>query len=370
MRLTIAKPAIPAFEGDLKSSFAALEAIASELGMSGRELRINEDLTLDLGLQLIVREKDLANMGKLEATLATLPNVPFAIHAPYNYDDDPSHWASADLSEGDVGLTNLKKVVAFGDAIGASSIAVHPNSVRESAVLVSPSYNAILRQGYLTRVIANIEAARSHARHVSVDLENKPFPATTAHNERPMFGTTFAPIEDILAYLARGGGRVTFDTCHYGITRETINGTRARLGGDLSDGRLKKEGILGYLAEDFQAQPSIEEAMLLIGERINHIHLNDGSMYRPHEATGKPDRSKPLPQVGGMQLWWEAYVPGRGELCDNKVIMPWIRQHQRANRKIPLTVEVTEFDRNYDHSPRFREAAVRVIRDISDEFSH
>lgn len=365
MRLTIAKPAMAAFEGDLKSSLDALNYVKARMGFSGNEYKVNNNLVLETGLQVIVREKDLADMGRLERNIAALGEIPISIHAPYNY-DGPATWHIADLSEGDEGFDNLMKVVKFGDNIGAHSIAVHPNAIREKSFLESPDYTREMREKYLNSVFNHVLAARDRARTVSVDLENKPFPSTTADNENIMYGTAFAPFRDIARYFDLNG-KITFDTCHYGITMRTINDTIKELGGKVTDARLRERNILGYFAEDFTQQPEIHQTLWGLGKAVNHIHLNDGSVYRPHDNTGMPDKTRPLPKIGGSQLWWEAYVPGRGELCDNSVIMPWLRKVRTDNRKVTLTVEVTEFDRNYAESPRFREAAISLVNDILSE---
>lgn len=367
MKLIISKPAIGAFEGDLKSSAEALNAVREQVGApkSGAWF-VNKNLSFDTGLQVIVREKDLADLSRLERNLAQLGDMPFAIHAPYNY-GQPSEWHVADLSNGKEGLANLLKVVRFGDNIQASSIAVHPNSIREKARLEEPSYTHEARIRYLDNVFANIFEARAKARVVSVDLENKPFPATTADNENIMYGITFAPFEDIRRFTNRGG-RITFDTCHFGITMRTINDAIEAFEYEVSDDKLRENGILGYFAKDFVEQPAISRAMVELGDAINHIHLNDGSPYRPDNATGKQDVLRTLPKIGGVQLWWEAYVPGNGRLCQNRVLYHWIANNQQDKRDLPLTVEVTEFDGNYKESPRFREAAISLARDVQHFF--
>lgn len=365
MILTIAKPAMGVFADDIKASVAAIDAIKSEVGATGNSLRINKDLTLDFGLQIIVLASHMDKLSRVEQNLSGV-DLPFAMHAPYNY-GNPSDWTKSDLSRGREGLDNLLKVIATGDAIGSHSIAVHPNSIREKSEIMSSKYTAQQRQAFLKAVIENVREAQSHARTTSVDLENKPLPATTVDNEGVIYTIVGAPVNDIVAYCSRGG-KITFDTCHYGITMETINNARKELGNGLTDDKLHELEMAGYFAADYQQQPSIAEAMIAVGPSINHIHLNDGSVFRPVNETGERDMQKRLPKVGGFQLYWEAYVPGKGELCDNSVMFPWLRKHQADNRRVVATVEVTEFDRNYAESPRFKESALLLVKDIVEKF--
>ena len=81
-----------------------------------------------------------------------------------------------------------------------------------------------------------------------------------------------------------------------------------------------------------------------------------------------PDLSKKLPPAGGLQIMWEAYRPGYGELCSNNVILPWINRNQHDDRRVFLTLEVGEFDKNYKESPRFVESALSVITYLVDHF--
>ncbi len=367
MKLTISKPAIAAFPRDLQSSLDVLNEIESEFGFKNGELKISDYLTLDTGFQIIVRGKDLDDLGKLERNLVGLgKQIPSAVHAPYQY-DDPNLWHTADLSQGRNGYENLLKVVGFSDNIGAESIAIHPNAIREKSVLLSAEYTHEKRIQHLDTVISNILEAQSHAKNVSVDLENKPFPTTNADNSYATYTITLGPFEDIERYVKKGG-KLTFDTCHYGITRETINGAITRFGEELTDEKLRESEMLGYFAKDYVRQPKIDEVMIGFGKSINNIHLNDGSVYKPVPETGRPDLGKKLPLTGGLQIMWEAYVPGYGELCDNKVIFPWLERNQKDSRRVFLTLEVGEFDGNYKDSPRFKESACSMINDLVAKF--
>ncbi|MBI2043104.1 hypothetical protein HYT25_01810 [Candidatus Pacearchaeota archaeon] len=367
MRLTIAKPAVAAFEGDLQSSLIVLDSIKSEFGFSNGELKINSNLILDTGFQVIVRGKDLEDLGKLEKNLAGLGRqIPSAVHAPYQY-DDPDLWHTADLSQGREGYENLLKVAGFSDNIGAESIAIHPNAIREKSMFSDQSYNHERRIQCLDTVINNVLEAQSHTKKVSVDLENKPFPTTNANNSYATYTITLGPFEDISRYIG-AGGKLTFDTCHYGITRETINGAIERFGEELTNEKLRKFEMLGYFAKDYVKQPRIDEVMIRFGKQINNIHLNDGSIYRPVLETGRPDSNKRLPPANGLQIWWEAYVPGYGELCDSRIIFPWLKENQKDDRRVFLTLEVGEFDGNYKDSPRFMESARSMIKDLTEHF--
>jgi len=367
MRLTITKPAVAAFEWDLKSSLDILNKIKSEYGFSGGELRVNENLVIDTGFQLIVRGKDLVDLGKLERNIVGLKEqVPSAVHGPYQYDDS-NLWHTADLSRGEEGYQNLLKVIDFSENIGAESIAIHPNAIRDKSVLLKQEYNREKRIQSLERVIDKILDAQSYAKKVSVDLENKPFPTSNADNSYATYTITLGPFEDIERYVRRGG-RLTFDTCHYGISRNTINSALEKFGKELTNEKLKGLDMLGYFAEDYVVQPKINEAMSVLGGSINNIHLNDGSIYKPIAETGRPDKSAKLPLTGGLQMMYEAYVPGYGELCDNSVIFPWLRENQKDNRRVFLTLEVAEFDNNYKDSPRFMESAHDTINDLIKNF--
>ena len=260
-----------------------------------------------------------------------------------------------------------EKVVNFADNIRAESIAIHPNAIREKSVLLDSSYTHEKRIQHLDAVIENILEAQSHAKGVSVDLENKPFPTTNADNSFATYTITLGPLEDIVKYVKRGG-KLTFDTCHYGIAKETINSAIKRFGEELTDEKLRESEMLGYFAKDYVKQPNIDEVMIMIGKSINNIHLNDGSFYKPIPETGKPDLSKRLPPASGLQIMWEAYVPGYGELCDNNVIFPWLKENQKDDRRVFLTLEVGEFDGNYKDSPRFKESARSMIKDLLSNF--
>ena len=303
-----------------------------------------------------------SHLGKLEKNLASLGKfIPSAVHAPYQY-DDPDLWRSADLSQGREGYENLLKVVGFSDNIGAESIAIHPNAIREKSTLSDSSYTHEKRIQFLDNVIERIFEAQSHAKKVSVDLENKPFPTTNADNSFATYTVTLGPFEDISRYVGRGG-KLTFDTCHYGITRETINGDLTRFSEELTDEKLRELEMFGYFEKDYIEQPPIDQVMVRLGKQINNIHLNDGSIYKPNPETGKPDLSKRLPPANGLQIFWEAYVPGYGELCNNSVIFPWLRENQKDDRRVFLTLEVGEFDNNYKDSPRFKESARSMINE-------
>ncbi|MEK6891386.1 MAG: hypothetical protein AABX03_04585 [Nanoarchaeota archaeon] len=390
MRLVIAKPTMPAFEGDLRSSIDALNAVKSELGVSGDSLRINDDLEITFGFQPIIRYKDLADLSALEKNLASsgVGDYPLALHHPYMHDLDKS--STVDLSRGEEGYQNLLKVVQFADNIRALSIAVHPNAVRSKEEISSPEYTYERRLEFLDRVIKNVLEAQSHAKFTSVDLENKPVPATTVDNENMIYTITFGPLEDLQRYV-NAGGKITFDPCHYGITMRTWNQIpynaeviKENAIGIKNDSDHLRETLraeheldkiisLGYFREDLQEQHLVSDAMLRLsfklGSAINHIHLNDGSIYRPVPETGRPNTDAKIPQVDGIQLYWEAYVPGYGELFNNSDIMPWLRQYGHEDRTVPLTIEVTEFDNNYKENPRFREGAVSLVKDILSEFS-
>ena len=122
--------------------------------------------------------------------------------------------------------------------------------------------------------------------------------------------------------------------------------------------------MFGYFAKEYARQPTIAEAMVELGPAINHIHLNDGSRYMPDEESGVPDGERRLPMAGGFQLWYEAYVPGKGELCTTDCIVPWLKAHQADDRTVTLTLEVEGFDGKYAEAPRSRESfedALEVI---------
>ena len=367
MRLTISKPIVGAFEGDVQSGLNALNEIKSEFGFSNGELIINKDLILDTGFQVIVRGKDLTDLGKLERNLASLGKfIPSAVHAPYQYDDSQL-WHTADLSRGEEGYKNLLKIVEFSDNIGAESIAIHPNAIRDKSLLLDKNYTHETRIHCLDNVINRILEAQSHAKRVSVDLENKPFPTTNADNSYATYTITFGPLADMARYV-KMGGKLTFDTCHYGITRNTINDALENLGKNLNNKKLRELEMLGYFAKDYTRQPEIEDVMVAFGKSINNIHLNDGSVYKPIPETGRPDKNAKLSLTGGLQIMWEAYVPGYGELCDNNVIFPWLKENQKDDRRVFLTLEVGEFNNNYKDSPRFKESARSMIIDLKNYF--
>jgi len=355
MKLVVAKPSVAAFKRDMASSIKSLDDIAHEFGITRGVNKVNKDLEIDFGLQLILFDKHLESLEEIkEGVLSSTQGIPLSVHAPYNYGDE-ADWPRTDLSRGSQGLDNLKRVAEFSRDIGALSVAVHPNAIRTKEELKDPSrYNPRTQQEFLNEVISHVQEVNSQYGGI-IDLENKPLPATTADNENPIFTTVFHPISHLEYYIGKGG-TLTFDTCHYGITRETINGAIKRLGSGLTDEVLREQEMLGYFAKDFVYQPSIEDAMLRLGSAINHIHLNDGSVYRTVEETGLQDRTKKLPMVGGYQLWWEAYVPGKGELCKTDCIKPWLTKHQADDRTVTLTLEVTEFNKDYANNPRWKES--------------
>ncbi len=369
MKLTLAKPVMAAFGNDIEASKKVVQEVKARLGIAGNEWRVNPHLTIDFGYQPIVRWKDVesGNLGKLEQNLVALGDAPLAVHAPYNY-GNTERWSATDLSQEGPAYENLLQVVRFADNIGAHSVAVHPNAIRTREAVTGPAYTHDMQTGLLERVLRSISMAQQTARTTSVDLENKPFPATTEDNENPIYTVTFGPLSHILRHTERGG-RITFDTCHYGITRKTINDTIAACGSNISDEELRNREMFGYFAADYIPQPSIATAMCAVGQAINHIHLNDGSVCRPVPETGRPDKTKPLPSFGHGNLWWEAYVPGHGELCGNEVIIPWLRAEQTKDRRVMLTLEVAEFDGNYAASPRSQEALENAGRMIMTEFS-
>jgi len=367
MKLVLAKPAMAAFEGDLASSKKVLGYVRDKFGIPPGEYSISPNLGIDFGLQVIVRNKDLGNLSELEKTLvANIGHIPLSVHAPYNY-DDPKDWPSTDLTKGEQGVKNLRRVAEFSRNIGALSIAVHPNAIRTKEELQNEGlYNPKIQRENLDRLFNNILEVNADYNGI-IDLENKPLPATTPDNERPIFTTLFHPLAHLREFAQRGG-TITFDTCHYGITMRTINDLLGRFEEGVTDEVLRREEMFGYFMKDYVRQPPISEAMLEVGEAIKHIHLNDGSIYRPNKETGFPDREKPLPKVGGYQLWWEAYVPGKGELCDTNCVLPWLRKHQAEDRTVTLTLEVGEFDGNYDGSPRSKETFESVMNMLYDKF--
>ncbi len=384
MRLVLAKPAMAAFEGDLVSSKKVLEDVKDEFGIPSGEYKINPHLSIDFGLQLIVRNKDLDNLSELERALKdNVRGIPLSVHAPYNY-DDPKDWPSTDLTRGRMGVDNLRRIAGFSRNIGAMSVAVHPNAIRTKEELQDERlYNPQVQRENLDILFSNVWEVNSDYGDI-IDLENKPLPATTPDNERPIFTTLFHPLAHLKEFAQRGG-TMTFDTCHYGITRDTINNSITEpvfsqiklyqikhpleeVVLEITDEDLRIEEMFGYFAKDYVLQPTIAEAMVEVGSAIKHIHLNDGSVYRPNAETGFPDREKPLPKVGGYQLWWEAYVPGQGELCETDCILPWLKKHQGDNRAVTLTLEVSEFNGDYDKSPRSRESFKKTIEMIYDTF--
>jgi len=361
MKLVLSKPTIVAFEGDLRDSISALNFVKSQLGIEFGKYKINPNLEIEFGLQLIVRLKDLSSLEKLEKNIAQTgaDNFCLAVHAPYNY-EDPETWQRVDLSRGKEGLTNLLKVVEFSDRINALSTSVHPNAIRKKEeILFKKSRKK--RLGLLDNVISNILEAQDYALFTSIDLENKPLPATTPDNERMIYTVTCSPLGDLKKYVD-AGGRLTFDTCHYAITQATFNHLIS------SPKASKAMSDLGYFIEDINLTPT-GEAMLNLGESINHIHLNDGSIYKPFPETGRPNINARLPSIGGIQLYWEAYVPGYGELSKNEDVFPWIKKYQTSKRTIPLTIEVTEFDNNYSSSPRFKEGAISFVKNLEASFN-
>ncbi len=367
MELVLAKPSMAAFEGDVSSSIKTLNEIREQFGMPKGAYQINNNLAIDFGLQLIIRDKDLDSLGEIEEKIKrSTDGVPLSIHAPYNY-GEPEDWVKTDLTRDVQGLENLMKVADFSNNIGAMSIAVHPNAIRKKEHLEDKAkYNPQVQRELLELMSDRVLEANSYCNGI-IDLENKPLPATTPDNESPIFTTVFHPMSH-LKYFTERGGTITFDTCHYGITRATINEALKRFGENLTDEDLRREEMFGYFAEDYVLQPTIAEAMVELGPAINHIHLNDGSVYRPNKETGLPNKSDRLPMVGGYQLWYEAYVPGKGELCDTDCVVPWIEKHQKDDRAVTLTLEVTEFNNDYENNPRAREAFKDTLKSIYDNF--
>lgn len=367
MIVTLSKPTIAASPEDIKYSIETLKAVKSELGISGNSFRVHDNLTMDFGLQPIVRIKDLENLSNIEKNIIeNTKEFPLALHAPYNY-DNPKTWQTTDLSQGREGLETLLKIVKLADNIEAHTIAVHPNAIRTQEFLRDTNYTYIERIRALDTVINNVLEAQSHAKFTSVDLENKPVPATVAGKDLPIYTITMGPYQDMIRYVQQGG-KLTFDTCHYGITANTFDGISEEHGDsseNITNGKLRELDMKGYFAEDYNIiQHSISEAMFLLRNKINHIHLNDGTIYRPFPETGMPNIKKRLPKAGGFQLYCEAYVPGKGELCGYDVIIPFLDFVQEQNRRVFLTLEVAEFDNDYKNSPRAKESLISMGKTI------
>ena len=366
MILTLAKPAMAAFADDIKASNKCLERAKSDLGIPHSH-KVNTDLTIDFGLQLIVRKKDLPNLGELEKTVAsTTKQIPLAVHAPYDQ-DAAKDWRKSDLSYGREGVNQLIEVVKFADNIGATSVCIHPGGIRSVRRLRTRGFTPEKRRQYLQKVIDSAEEAQTYSKTAIVDLENLPLPITTDEAD-PIFTTTLVSFLD-LARLANAGRTMTFDTCHYGIAKKAIDGAVSSPS-EVTRDSLRKAKTYGYHPRDFEYQPTIAEAMTRLGNAIHHIHLNDGAPFLPVPETGEMDLSKQVSTTGRLQIYHEAYVPGNGILCDEYCVLPWIKQRQSAQERIFLTLEVEEPNNDYENNPRAHESimnmAYAIMHNLAD----
>ena len=367
MLITLTKPTVLAFRDDISDSLKSLDFAKSQLGVYGDSFKVNHTLALDFGLQLILRGQDMEKLGDVEKNLSAIPeSTPLAIHAPYFY-DDPETWERGDLTQGRQGLNTLLKTIELANRIGAHSISVHPNSIRSEETLNDPTYTHERRLESLEHAIAMIQEAQAASTHATVDMENKPIPTVTFDKKTMTYTLVFAPLEDLKTY-AKNGCTMTFDTAHYALAASTINRAIARLGADLTDERLKAEKMLGYFAKDYCPQPATAEAMRILGPRISHIHLNDASLHFPVPETGLPDRTKKGVTVGGFEGWVDSYAPRNGDFCEYDTITPWLVENQGQDRRVILTLEVSEFDGNYKTSPQTRKAIINAGRTIMGSF--
>lgn len=377
MRLVLAKPAMAAFPKDLRRSVDVLDFVESEMGFRSDDgtLKVSDDLTLELGLQLILRAQDMESLGDLEKNVGReVGDMPLAVHAPCNYDMTNPGWVNYDLTNQRTGMNKLMGAVSFADRVGATSVVVHPNALRAKKTLTNPDrYSATLQGFERANILGNImEIIRADVdSNVSIDVENKPIPAEEGSvDDRAIY------CSGVLAtymQMQLWPQSMTFDTCHYGVTRNTINKavSRGKAGVDFA---LKKWDLPELVRENYIKQPSVRSAMEALGRKINHVHLSDGSVFQPDQETGLRVTTFVPSFREGVHGWVHGYVPLKGDsLCRYETIIPWLRnvsgdQIDRDKRRF-LTAEVAEFDGDYEQCPRSREALVGTTRTICESLS-
>ena len=343
MTITLKKNIMPAFPRDIKSSLEFMRKIGPEIIFMKRYA-----WNLDLGFEAIVRYQDMENLDTLAENLKACEGYPISLHAPLNMEDPKT----VDLTT-TAGFEIAERLIEFADRNGISLIVSHPNCLMDNK-----SYTNLndtvgkenLENGYysklkLSQIVNRAQTLNKMSSNVKFSLENKPYPATDANNEGVMHSPVLGPLEHLLR-LREEGIPITFDTAHYGISRSTINGILAGAEWNPEKGiPLYGRNALLLPNWDLVHQPTIRGAIASLDESILEIHLNDAAPYQG---------------VDGLTTYWEALIPGKGSLVQNRDIIPFLKE-----RKSDLSVVMEVMETDYENCPNTYGCFTNFLRDLN-----